>query len=197
MCKHGSPDPRDELAHLDAHRQLGRFLQEWDAAVVSDREHERRRRPRAVMASALSVVVALVVGAMVWGLAFNADPPHRGVAPVPGSTRPRTQPELAPTAALPPVTAAPAPQPDAVLPPQGSPQPPALSAVAPTASVARNPAAGVPAPAPSTVSAPDAPAAAPPASPVSALEPVITRAAPLPPTYLARVCLLGTCLTVG
>jgi hypothetical protein len=35
-CGHGSPEPRDEAAHLDAHRQLQALFDAWDARIAPD-----------------------------------------------------------------------------------------------------------------------------------------------------------------
>ncbi|MGH9266378.1 MAG: hypothetical protein ACRD1D_16965, partial [Acidimicrobiales bacterium] len=60
-CGHGSPEPRDRLAHLDAHRQLKRFLDDWDAAAKADAAAEaaaaRRRRRRPYVYGAVAVLV--------------------------------------------------------------------------------------------------------------------------------------------
>lgn len=97
-CGHGSPEPRDQQAHLDAHRQLRQFFREWDAAAAADR---RSRRPLVIGSLALVAAIALAVLALL-RVSGGGDeaPPFRPALPTPGPEAPR--------AAAPPPAAAPA-----------------------------------------------------------------------------------------
>ena len=129
-CRHGSPDPRDELAHLDAHRQLGQFFQEWDAAVASDRGRRRATKPLGVVLAALVAAVALVAGAVFWGLIDRSDTARP--APRPPAEVTVDSPSLA--APVPPAPA-PVPQPVPATPePAAAVEPPPPEAPAPAAS---------------------------------------------------------------
>ncbi|MGI8775905.1 MAG: hypothetical protein ACR2LJ_00605 [Acidimicrobiales bacterium] len=210
-CKHGSPDPRDELAHLDAHRQLGRFLQEWDAAVVSDRENLRRRRPAAVILAGL-VAVAVAVAfpvAVFLGLARTGDSVDRGPAAVPRPIPPTVDTPAPAPAMSGPVVSGPAStpvppetaQPSSGRPPVGQ-APPPVSASAPSPSPAARSARPV-APATSATAVPAGVATpsvatrsvAPPTATTPVNDVVAHPAVPLP-GFLLQVCLLGPCLTV-
>src|SRR5919199_4299186 len=68
MCGHGSPEPRDEAAHLDAHRQLGQFLAEWESAVRADRARERRGRTVAIVGVVVAALAVLAAGVWLFGV---------------------------------------------------------------------------------------------------------------------------------
>ncbi len=201
-CRHGSPDRRDEAAHVDAHRQLGRFLDEWDAAVVSDRKSERRRRPTALAVVGLSVLAVVVATLVLRGAGHTGAPSGRVAGPVPG-----------------PMVTVPAPTPapgSSQVAPGASPEAPASSQAAPVASQpGPAPVTSAPAPVPTAASArimPVPTAADPrvdgtPAPTVVAPFPVAAAGAAslksgigdasVPPTgYLLRLCLVDSCLTV-
>lgn len=140
-CGHGSPEPRDQQAHLDAHRQLRRFFEEWEAAGAADQAPDRspRRRPLYYVAAALVLLAAISL----WTVR------SQGVdRPAPAGPAPSAQ----------------LPQPDAGEPPsviQRPPTPPAAPTTSPRARAVPAPAAAV-----ATVTrepaAPPAPAPAPP-----------------------------------
>lgn len=200
-CRHGSPDPRDEVAHLDAHRQLGQFLREWDAAVVSDRRKQRGRRPVALVLGASAVVVAVVVTALVsWGLNGTGGSARPATRPVPGGVAAApAQPQPAPTvepAPSPEQAQAPTTAPGAAETAPSTPQPasPSSPVVRPRAAVAPSP------PVPANSADPSSSVDAPPASSAT----IGTSASKEPtagprlaaPTYLLKVCLFATCLSV-
>jgi len=189
-CRHGSPDPRDELAHLDAHRQLSRFFDEWDDAVVADRNKERDRRSSPLVVAGLAVLVVLVAGAVFWS--FHRSGGQSG--PVAGSIIPT--PRSIPT---------PTPAPASGLTPQGPTAPDASQLTPPAPQQVSLPSPARTAP----VVAPAAPAAVPAAvtSPPPAPSPPVPAGTGSPkfgyvgfpapaPTYLLQVCVLGTCLTI-
>lgn len=219
-CRHGSPDPRDEAAHLDAHRQLSQFLRAWDVAVAADRDQRQVRRP---VAALIGVLVAIVVVMTVSPFGGLGRPNDTGVtrsqAPVGGPTL------FAPSASTPaPEAAMPAP---AATAPSTGPGPevgvPASEAAVPTPTAAvPGPEAGLP---PPTITVPAAVSVLPAASakagrakggehaaapakrqaePVVAAEPVSkVRTLPAAPIqhlnarHLLELCLLGTCVTVA
>jgi len=196
-CKHGSPDPRDELAHLDAHRQLGQFLRDWDAAVVSDRKKQRGRRP-AVVGLIGVVVIAIVVGGVVFsGLGRTGGSSGHVAGPVPASIVPAPVPAAGPY--QPPAAEVPAVSPQVVpadAPPSAPQSPPVAAspdAAAPSAT-APAPSAG-PADA-ATIAVPPVPAPTAPGSRrVSTLGSLHDAPAPAP-AYLLKLCLIDTCLTI-
>ena len=182
-CGHGSPEPRDRRAHVDAHRQLRQFFEDWDAAAAADSAAERRtpRRRLAYGVVALVLVLAAVLGLRELGPRQSA-PVIPG--PVPGVDLPQPGPS-GPAAATAPPT--PAPTANPAVPPS-----PTEAAVGrPARSPAATPAAADPAPIsaePRTTPATAAPAS--PAAPVPAA--TAPPATPAPPGL--RVCLLDICL---
>ncbi|MDQ3641578.1 MAG: hypothetical protein M3450_08990, partial [Actinomycetota bacterium] len=48
-CGHGSAELRDERAHVDAHRQLRAFFQEWEAGTTPEPVGGGRSRPRRML----------------------------------------------------------------------------------------------------------------------------------------------------
>ncbi len=189
-CHHGSPDPRDELAHLDAHRQLGRFLREWDEAVVSDRLRERRRHPAVGALTGLVVLAIVVAGILFSGLIRIGGSSNHVAGPVPASIAPAPAPTQPPPAeASVPVT----PQVTPADPPRPAPQTPPVAA----ATAAAAPAV-VPAPSATRADAGviSVAASTPPASGATTTLKSLRDAATLAPTHLLEICLLGTCLTI-
>ncbi len=191
-CGHGSPDPRDERAHLDAHRQLRAFFEEWDAGTATPpTESVRRARGRSLVYAAGVLAVLLVWSLTVFSHVNRAKdgpratlPPAAAPAPAGGQSSggrqvltPPAVSDVRPAApAAPAATAATA---ATIAAPATTTPPPAVAAsTAPPTAAA--PSAGV-SPAPTT--------AAPPAP-----DPVI--AAPPAPAHLLSVCLLGICVTV-
>ena len=188
VCGHGSPEPRDEQAHLDAHRQLERFIADWDAAAAADQaaERDRRRRPL-YFAVVVVVVVALAVMAL-QGIGGNdvtpsvptapgvgAEPPPGGFAPRPGFG---TGDPSAPGGG---------PAPDAASPASPSGGTPLTPSPSPSPS---SPANGGPA------GGDQAPSTASPANPVPPLPPATTAGSQPPVTI--RGCLLRlVCVTLG
>ncbi len=198
-CRHGSPDPRDELAHLDAHRQLGQFLKEWDAAVESDRKKERGRRPVIVAMVGLLVVAVVVAGTVFLGLDRPARSSGHVAGPVPGSIVPTPPPAQAPGPALTPPPPEEASVPAQVT-PQVTPTDVAPSAPQSPASASATPAASATAGAPSALPAdagvtavPEPPTPAP--ASTNTLESLRARPPAPAPAYLLKVC-LGSCLTI-
>lgn len=184
-CGHGSPEPRDERAHLDAHRQLRQFLDGWDAAAAADRNAERRKRLRPVLLGIAALVAALVVSVAVLLRLTGGEP----VAP---PAAPRPVPEVpVPQADVPPPAPAPAP-----VPADGSGVPPTRSERSGNGTGSRTrPVTGPADTADSGIAPPLAPAPAP-AAPV-AVATVPAAAAPAPAHLLAvDLCLLGICLSV-
>jgi hypothetical protein len=170
-CGHGSPEPRDQRAHLDAHRQLRQFIDDWDAAAASDRVVKGRRRRRPVVYAVVVLVVLLLAAAGVrTGRRHDVVPPT-GAGPLPAVD--------VPVPAGPPQSSGPV-RPPAVVPP------------APSAGPA--PARAEPAPAPAdagfagppvvTQPAPTAPAT--PAQPVAG--------SPRRPDIVVDACLLSLCV---
>jgi len=200
-CRHGSPDPRDELAHLDAHRQLGQFLEEWDAAVESDRKKERGRRPVIVAMVGLLVVAVVVAGTVFLGLDRPGRSSGHVAGPVPGSIVPTPPPARAPGPALTPPPPEEASVPAQVT-PQVTPTDVAPTDVAPSApqspgiASATAAAAGAPSapPADAGVTAVPEPPTPAPAS-TTTLESLRAHPPAPAPAYLLKVC-LGSCLTI-
>ncbi len=195
-CRHGSPDPRDELAHLDAHRQLGQFLKEWDAAVESDRKEERGRRPVIVALVGLLVVAVVVAGTVFLGVGRPGRSSGHVAGLVPGSIVPSPPPALAPgPAPTPPSPEAPVPA--QVTPPETPADVPPSAPQSPASVSATATAVAAPSAAPA-----DAPVTAVPAPPTPAPASTTTLKSlrsgpPAPaPAYLLEVCLLGSCLTI-
>ena len=177
-CGHGSPEIRDERAHLDAHRQLRAFFQEWDAGTESGKSKGRRSRRRlaCLYAAVALVVVFLSVGVF---SRINRDS---------GGQRASVPPIVIPDAAMiaPALPTAPVPipvvtltEPPAARPPQASP----ATSPAPTNTVRGD--SFVPPPASAA-----GPRPAPP--PATVPPPVVAPATP----HVLHLCLLGICVTV-
>ena len=175
-CGHGSPEPRDRQAHLDAHRQLQQFFREWDAAVVADAGAEHRGTLRWL---AYGVAAFLVV--CVAALAFVLTRPDRGLGgpnpavPIPGVQLPG---DYGPAVGA------------------GEPTRVTSSAPAPADHVS-----GGPPPAPATGTSPAARGSAAPAPTATAPSPTPAQQTDPPPArepqrHLATVDLLGIRLTV-
>src|SRR4051794_40167151 len=84
-CGHGSPELRDERAHLDAHRQLKAFFREWEAGTDQGQVATRSTR-RLAFLSAVVAVVLLTVSVTVFarinrGPSVSRRPPPSFVAP--------------------------------------------------------------------------------------------------------------------
>jgi|GEM_PF-5667630 hypothetical protein len=186
-CGHGSPEPRDQQAHLDAHRQLRQFFREWDAAAAADR---RSRRPLVIGTLALVAAIALAVLALLRVSGGGDVPPARSPVPAPAE-RPASQPPQA-------------------APPVGSPAPPAAAAPASPArpeqgggSAARPaPAGGTGATAASGAAVAAAGIAPPRASSATATSPAppVPTIPPAPTATVGlavHVCLLVVCVDLG
>lgn len=87
-CGHGSSEPRDREAHLDAHRQLRAFLEEWDAAAAADAGADRRAARRRSVLYGAAILVALPVG---WVRSL-VPAPSRPVGAPPAAGRPPAAP---------------------------------------------------------------------------------------------------------
>jgi hypothetical protein len=190
-CGHGSPEPRDRQAHLDAHHQLRRFFEQWEAAAAADAADDRRRRRRPYLYGLAVVLAIALLGAVtsaVSGPRSVVAPTAAGPVPGVDLPRPGTAPhaEVATSSPHPPaVTLAPAaPNP---------PTPPSTSAVSPAAAAAPAVVDASPPVPPSPLPSPPpvglAPAPTPPAQPPP------TASAPAPP--LVQGCLLVVCLSIG
>ena len=187
-CGHGSPELRDQAAHLDAHRQLQQFFRAWDDAVATDARagasNVRRRRLRVVLAFAVLCVVALVVAGLAGGGGAPSRPTAAGV-PVPGVDLPR---ETTPPAATDADAAPPPDGPTAVQGPAGAPAAgPASRPPSPTAAVPDVPAFPTPVPAPTGAA---------PTGTVGGSVPATAPASAARPAPTLRTCLLGVCITV-
>jgi len=196
-CRHGSPDPRDELAHLDAHHQLGRFLEEWDAAVVSDRKKERSRRPAGLVLGALVAVAAMVTAVVFWGIHHGGAPSPRVAGPVP-VVPVVPAPEVTgqvPTPSPPPDTTQltpPAPQP--AVPPSPSVTAPVVGTADPTPIAEAVPGDAMPA---DDGGATASEASPPPVLSAAASPEPLRAGAPTPPrAYLLQACVVAICLTI-
>ncbi|MGI8806332.1 MAG: hypothetical protein ACR2KK_00475 [Acidimicrobiales bacterium] len=177
-CGHGSSEPRDERAHLDAHRQLRAFFQEWEAGTVAVQEDRGRPRRRTAVVTML-VVLVLLASATVFSRINRTPDAFRATAPaptVPADERARSQPD--------PV--APAPTARGTDPSPGRPAPSAR----PVAPVPLSPPPVQIRESPPVTTAPPAPA---PAPAITTPVPVQT---PPPPAHLLSVCILGICLHV-
>lgn len=194
QCGHGSPEPRDRQAHLDAHRQLRQFLREWDAAAAVER---RSRRPLFIGSAALLAVILLAVVALLRLTGGGGAPTTTGSLSGPDGGTPLPPAALQP--AWPPATVAvpsrPDPSSDGGATGRTAPAPPITSGAAlPSASAA----------APSgraTAGAGIAPPLADPPAVVTVLPPVLT--VPPPPGRTPRAglavqgCLLVICVDLG
>ena len=201
-CRHGSSDPRDEAAHLDAHRQLGQFFQEWDAAVARDRNRRRVGRRLGVVLGVFLAIVVVVASLLFWSFDGGSERRRPVADPrteVPTEVAPRVVP---PADQAPP--SSPAPQPAPAQPDLGATvAPPTPVVVAEVAPPGRAPAStgAAPPPAVREISDPVAeelPTFDPPAAPQTAA-PQSTSPSPalrleVPPLH---VCLLQVCLNVG
>ena len=185
-CGHGSPEQRDQAAHLDAHRQLQQFFRSWDDAVATDARADaaagarRRRRIWGVVVALLAVAMLVVAGLA--GRGGAPSPPTAAGAPVPGVDLPRR-------------SAGPTPLADP------SPPPPARDAGAPGGAAAAPQATRPPSSAGSVRDVQVAPAEAAPAPPPGAVEaggpvPASLPAGTARPAPVVQACLLGVCITV-
>lgn len=190
-CGHGSPEPRDRQAHMDAHRQLRQFFREWDAAAAD----HRSRGPLVVGCLVLLAAIALAVVVL---LRVSGGGDVASPAPVATVATPLT----------PPAPPAPAPAPSAPAPPARavSPeQPTGGPAVRPTPAPTRAGATGATAPTPTAAAAgaeaggivPPLAAAAPPTGPSPAVATIPPSPAPAPAGLAVRGCLLVICVALG
>jgi hypothetical protein len=100
-CGHGSSDPRDERAHLDAHRQLRAFFQEWEAGTEAGQAASAPPpKRRSYVGAAAAIVVVLLVSVATFSR-INREPD--GFRP----TVPPTEVREGAAPSSPPVTAAP------------------------------------------------------------------------------------------
>src|SRR5215218_1516845 len=99
-CGHGSPEIRDERAHLDAHRQLKAFFQEWDAGTEQGQVATRSRRRRTLLCALVALVVLAVSVTMFArinrGPASSRPPAPTFVEPAPAAVAP-TPPAVSPS----------------------------------------------------------------------------------------------------
>jgi hypothetical protein len=178
QCGHGSPDPRDERAHLDAHRQLQAFFAQWDAGTAPEPVAPTRRRPTLYAACALAVL--LVWSLTVFSHVNRADDAGRAL-PAPAAapvTEPRRiSPPPAVTNDVPPAAATPSRSGSSAA------SSPARQSAAPSSSTATDD--GLAPPPVATTPTTSAPAAANP--PVSG---------PPAPHHVVSLCVLDICLTV-
>ena len=177
-CGHGSPEPRDRQAHLDAHRQLRQFIEAWDAAAAADQAAERRRR------RLYSVVVALVVvvlaGISLRGVGERDAAPTLPTGPVPGVAVPRADPSSPFRSPAPGPSTATAPVPSAPSP------------------VTAGQAAAPQPPAPTSLTGPYVPPAAGAATPPGTVDAVPPAAVEQPSSLLrVRGCFLVVCVDLG
>lgn len=187
-CGHGSPELRDERAHLDAHRQLQAFFREWDAGTAPEPVDVGRTRRRKLV---VAVILVLVLLASVGVFAKINRTPDAFRATVPARTAPVDDPARQSQAARP------------AQPVAGTVAPPAAPAQSARPVTPAPPSASVPAPVldleiPVPVSVPSTgglspPVAAPAPGPASV--PEVTPNAP-PPPHLLSLCILGICLDV-
>lgn len=194
-CGHGSADPRDERAHLDAHRQLRAFFVEWEAGTEAPAGGGSRRSRWLVRLGVVAAVLAmLLVSSSVYSQINRAPDPGRA-QDVPADVRP-ADPTGAPPPAAPPAAAV-TPAPSATPAPAAATPAPAPAtptpATAPGASASPRAAAAVPAATSATPSTAAAPTTTvPPTSPPAEA----TTPEPAAPAYLLSLCLPGICLHV-
>ena len=180
-CGHGSPEPRDRQAHLDAHRQLRKFIQQWDAAAAADEAAARRRRRRPLVCAVVAIVVLALAAVSLTGIGRHESAPPVRRGPVSEAHLPRFQ---APPAAA----EAPVPTPD---PPPGPSGPATRRATpAPPPSVPASNARGE---APAVRDQASSPA--PPPSSGAATSP--PAADPSPSVVTVRGCVLAICVNLG
>ncbi len=173
-CGHGSPDPRDERAHLDAHRQLRAFFEEWEAGTEPELVPAARRR--SVLYAGCALLVLLAWSLTVFSNINRATDIPRSVLPpaaAPAASREQVATPPAVTAAAPPPASTPAAR-------SGSPS--TSSSTARSATAVPAPAGFVP---PSAVVA----LAPTPADPAAVTTPPA-------PQHLLSLCVLGVCLTL-
>ena len=183
-CGHGSPEPRDRHAHLDAHRQLRQFIDAWDAAAAADQAAERRRRRRPLYALVTVLVVAVLAAFTYWGVGGRDVASVAPAGPAPGVQIPGAGSSPAPPAA------APAPSP--------SPAPPAPRAAPAVPVAAPQPPPSAPPADGGAQASPPAPAPGQPTSPTESVDavPPVTGASPAP-LVTVRGCVLVVCLNLG
>jgi hypothetical protein len=186
QCGHGSPEPRDERAHLDAHRQLQAFFEEWDAGTAP--EPVAPARSRSVLYAACALAVLAVWSLTVFSHVNRADDALRA-APAPAAAPAAHQPSEPRQVTPPPAVTNEVPP----APPTATRSGSSLSSPAP----ARPPAVAS-SEAAIAISPPGVPAAAtgnaaPTSSAPPADAPVVL---PPAPQHLVSLCLLDICLTV-
>ena len=182
QCGHGSSELRDERAHLDAHRQLRAFFQEWEAGTTPEPVHGGGRPGRwRTLVVAVATVLVLLLSVGVFSRINQTPDAFRDTVPatvVPG--------------ARPPVEGVVTPAPPS-RPADPSPAAPAQTG-RPTAPVAAIPAPVsnqvVPAPVPSTPAPAPAATVPPPVPSSGEFEP------PRAPAHLLSACVLGICLYI-
>lgn len=190
-CGHGSPEPRDRQAHLDAHAQLRRFFDQWDGAAAAEVE---RRRVRPVLLAVGTFVVALLL--VTFSVLLLAPGGGSGLATspnarVPGADLPRSS-TPAPAAVPPPA----APSATATSPAPAD-QPGTSPSTAPVTSASTTDAGGsaVASTSPPSASASSQTSPTVPAAPVATIPPGPGASAPAP--VAVNGCLLGVCLHLG
>ena len=181
-CGHGSSELRDERAHLDAHRQLRVFFQQWEAGTTPEPVDDRRPRRWRTLVAAIAAVLVLLFSVSVFSRINQAPDAFR--ATVPATVVPDTERSQ-------PVTGVVTPAPSA-RPADPSPAAPVQTArpAAPVRAVP-TPVSDQVVPAPVSTPAPD-PAATVPAPGSSSGGYV----APTAPAHLLSACLLGICLHI-
>ncbi|HEX3620950.1 MAG TPA: hypothetical protein VHT97_01405 [Acidimicrobiales bacterium] len=187
-CGHGSPEPRDQQAHLDAHRQLRRFLDQWQASAAADAAAERRARRRPFLYGVVLLLVVAVLATLAVRTSGNG-----AVTAVPTAGPAMNLPRSAPgSSATDPLATAPATAtaPDTATAPSRAPVVRPVG-VTSTASSAAGTGPEVKAPAPSSAAgATPAPVLVPPAGPAGGEQAAAAVAT-------VKGCVLGVCLSVG
>ena len=181
-CGHGSAELRDERAHLDAHRQLRAFFQEWESGSTPEPVGDGRAGRRRVLVAAVAAVLVLLLSVSVFSRINRTPDAFRDT--VPETVLPGAEPQ--------PVTGVVTPGPTA------RPADPSPAGAAPTARPAA-PLRGVSAPVSDQVVPPQVssipapgPAATVPPPGRSSGESV----SPSAPSHLLSACVLGICLHV-
>lgn len=175
-CGHGSPDIRDERAHLDAHRQLRAFFQEWDEGTASGQERGRRSKRRLVLLYTAFALLLVMVSALLFSRINGDSAGARASVPTIAVPDKTVVPPAPPTTAAPARSADPAP----TVVPQPRRSAPQSAAVTETVAEGFVP----------PVAAPEPPQSA--AAPATVLPQVVAPSNP----HLLQLCLVGICLTV-
>ena len=181
-CGHGSAELRDERAHLDAHRQLRAFFEEWETGTATEPVGGGGSGRRTMLVAAVAAVLALLLSVSAFSRINRTPDGLRDTGPatvVPGAEQAQPVAEVVPPAP----TARPA---------DLSPAAPAQTtrAAAPVRAVPP-PVTDQVAPAPVSTPAPDRAATVPPPGPASG-----GYVSPAPPSHLLSACVLGICLHV-